>query len=306
MIERHDEEGEIREMLQKSVGTDEPPIELQRKLQLMAREASKPKRRWWTSRRTVLAFTAAGVAMVLTLTMMPSQAAAKTYGNLVAAAQRVKAFQFSIDSMEGGKREKFTITGADGKFAMRSGSEGLIMQFDNQSFSLYDADSNVVTRFKLGSLMDAKTIAQQMQKGVEMGLNYVDLKKILRDFEGKYGKDEIRISRVRTENGRDVYDALMESPKDPERVRIYVDAATDLPFQIISERRVGNGAWNVVSKIEMRYDKEVDPKALLSEIPANAKTMEVDLDGLVKDATKSVNALGPVIRKFDPSFKGIR
>lgn len=308
MMERHNEEEEIQEMLQRSVASEEPPIELQRKLQLMAREASKPKRRWWTSRKTIAAFTAAAAVMVFTFTMVPSQASAKSYDSLVAAAQKVNAFQFSIDSFEeGAKREKFTVTGADGKFAIKAtGDDGIILQFDRDSLKLYDAKDNVVTQFKLGGFVDAKMVAQQMQQGLEMGFKHLDLKKMLADYEQKYGKDHIRISRVRTENGRSIYDALMEAPNDPERVRVYVDAGTDLPYRIIAERRVPNGAWNVTSKIDLRYGAEVDRHNFGAEIPANAKTMEVDMMGLFKGAKQSVNSLGPLIRKFDQGWKGIR
>jgi hypothetical protein len=308
MIERHDEEGEIRAMLQKSMAGDEPPTELQRKLQLMAREASKPKRSWWTSRKAIMAFTAAAAAMVMALTMTPTQAVAKSYDSLVAAAQKVNAFQFSIDSIEPGqKREKFTVTGADGKFAIKAtGEEGIILQFDRDSLNLYDAKQNVVTKFKLGGFVDAKMIAQQMQRGLEAGFKHLDLKKMLADYEKRYGKDHIRISRVRTENGRSIYDAVMEAPNDPERVRVYVDAATDLPYRIIAERRHAQGGWNVASIIDLRYGAEVDRRNFGAEIPADAKTTEVDIQGLFMGAKQSVNSLGPLIRKFDQSWKGVR
>lgn len=297
-------DGDIQEMLQKSMAGDELPTELRRRLQVMAREASKPKRAWWTSKKTVAAFTAAAAVMVLTLTMMPAQATAKTYDSLVSAAQRVNAFQFSIDTLEGGERERITITGADGKFAMRTGEDGLIMQFDHQSFSLYDAKDNAVTRFKLGSLMDAKAIAEQMKSGLDQGFKHMDLKAMLKGYEGKYGKDHIRISPIRTEDGRRVYDATMESPDDPERVKISVDANTDLPYRILAESRNRAGGWNVLSKIEMRYGDDIDLKELSATIPANAKKMEIDIDSLVGDAMKGIRSLGPVIRKFDKSFKG--
>lgn len=303
MIGREDQDGDIQEMLQKSVASEELPTELRRKLQVMAREATKPRRRWWTSKKTVAAFTAAAAVMVLTLTMMPSQATAKTYDSLVSAAQRVNAFQFTIDTVGAEKRDRISIAGADGRFAMKTGEDGLVIQFDKDSLNLYDAKDNVVTRFKLGNLMDAQMVAQHMQAGLQIGFEHMDLKKILKDYESKYGKDHIRVSRVRNDNGRQVYDATMEAPNDPERVKVFVDAGTDLPFRILSEQKNRVGGWNVVSDIQMRYGTDVDPRALSAVIPANAKKMELDVDGLVNDAMKGVDAIAPIIRKFDKSFQ---
>ncbi|MGV3616794.1 MAG: LolA family protein [Fimbriimonas sp.] len=301
MNENHDREDDIRDALQTSAPQEGPSEELMRNLRVMAGNAGKVRRPWWQSRLTA-ACTAAAAVTVVTLAMLPSQASAKTYQSLVSAAERVNSFQFSIDSVEDGKREKLTIAGANGQVAMRS-DDGTIMRLDGAALSLYDPEENVVTRFKMGGFVDMQTISKFVQTGIEEGLNQMDLKKMLKDYEAKYGKEHIQISPIHPENGREVYLVHLSAPKDPERVRMTVDAKTDLPFRILCEERGKDGRWAETSTIEMRFGSGVQPEALDTHFPAGAKTVDFSVQDIIDGAMKGLDSAGPILDKIDPQLR---
>jgi hypothetical protein len=301
MNEVTNQDQDIVEALRRNLPSEEPSEGLQRNLRLMARKAVTPKVRWWRTALPVACTLAAGAAVVA-LTLVPSQASAKSFAKLMSAVEQISSFQMTIDSTENGKHEVFSIAGVDGKFAMRA-DDGVILQFDADSLRFYDPEENVVTRFHLGGLVDAKMIAEKMQAGMEEGFKRSDLKQMLKEFEQKYGKEHIKISPIRSEDGHDVYDVHLEAPNEPERVDMMVNAATDLPERMLVEEKNSAGQWQHEATMEMRFGQRVDPKLLTPTFPANAKKVDVDINDLVSGAMKGIESIGSAMGQFDPGLK---
>ena len=265
----------------------EAPEALKRKLRAKAREKARPRVSWWSlSPVALVGVTALGM---VAFTMLPAKAAAKTFDLVVAAAQQVNAFQFSVVSNEKAKREFITIAGSDGHVYMRS-EEGTFFQLDPGSMTIFDPDEKSVMRFKFGNLVDAKEVMNMVQSGIAEGMKEMDLKKMLKEYEAKYGRDNIRISPVAQENGHNVYHVSLASNQEPERVEMTVDAATNLPERLVVDSRDGS-TWHNSVTMEMRFGARVDPSLLRSTIPANVKVQEIDLGAMVGDAMKGLENL---------------
>ena len=273
----------------------EPSADLVHRLRVGARETAR-KPLWRRARFSVPVMTGAAFAAVLAVgTMLPTKASAKSFGLIVNAAQRIDAFQFSILSNDGGKRETFTIAGSDGRTVIRS-DDHTIMELGAGSMSVYDPGENKVTRFKYGSLTEASGFLKEMQSGLAEGIKEMDLKKTLREYAERYGESGIRISPVVREDGRSVYHVSLASSDEPERVEMTVDAATDLPERLEVRDRDGHDS----TVMEMRYGDRVDASLLRSSIPLGAKVEEIDLGALASGALKGLESLGSEPRHAKP------
>lgn len=275
---------------------DGPSEALVRRLRVLAHET--PQRApWWRSPLAApLSFVGTAALVVALTTMMPAKASAKGLDLLIQAADRINAFQFSIKADEGGKRETFSIAGSDGHVFMRTG-EGGIMRFDPGSMEIYDKDENKIMRFKFAGVKGADEMAKQMRTGLAEGMKEFDLKKMLREYREKYGRGDVAISPVRDEDGHKVYDVTLSSAQEPERVEMTVDAATDLPEQIVVE---SNETHKNLMTMEMRFGNRVDPHLLSAPFPANAKVEELDLGKMMEEGMKGMENIGKEFeKKFD-------
>jgi len=267
----------------------EAPEELKRKLRTMAREKTRRRTSWWSlSPIALVGVTALGMVAV---TMLPTKAAAKTFDLVVAAAQQVNAFQFSVVSNEKAKREFITIAGSDGRVYMHS-AEGTFFQIEPGSMTVYEPETKEAMRFKFGNLVDAKQVMDMVHQGISEGMKEFDLKKMLKEYEAKYGRDNIRISPV----SQGAYHVTLASNQEPERVEMTVDASTNLPERLVVDSRDG-GNWHNEVTMEMRFGARVDSSLLHSNIPANAKVQEIDLGSMVGDAMKGMENLGKQLPK---------
>jgi len=283
---------DIQDALMASLSMTEPSDDLTRKLRVLAKETARPKKTWWRQ-GIALAGTVAAATAVVALSLAPSKASAKSFDMLVSAAQQIHSFQLSITSQEGGQKTPFTIAGIDGRFVMRA-DDGLIMQFNDGSLQFYEPKANTVTKFSLSPFIDTKQIAQQAKQGMSEALKGVDLKKMLKDYQDQYGKDHIKISTV--QGG--AYFVDMQAPNEPQRVHMTVEASSDLPTQVLVQKKSATGAWEENVRIDMKYGQKVDPAFLKASFPANAKRVSMDLGNMIGDAMKQVSSLGNEIKKF--------
>ncbi|RYG20857.1 hypothetical protein EON82_19780 [bacterium] len=288
------EEKEIRDVLMAAPMDRHAPDALKRKLRVLANEKRRKRINWWSlSPVALVGVTALGMVAI---TMMPAKAAAKTFDLVVAAAQSVNAFQFSVVSNEKSNREVITIAGADGHVYMRS-EEGGFFQLDPGSLTIVDSDAKTATRFKFGNLMDADQVVGMVQNGIAEGMKEFDLKKMLKEYEEKYGKDNIWIGPVTRENGHGVYHVKLAAKDQPERVEIVVDSISNLPERLVVDKKE-DGLWKNEVTMEMRFGGGVDPNLLRSTIPANIKIEEVDLGAMVGEAMKGMDGLGKAFEKM--------
>lgn len=283
------EEKEIQIALMPAPMDREAPEELKRKLRVMAHQKGRRRTSMWSlSPVALVGVTALGMVAI---TMMPAKASARTFDLVVAAAQSINAFQFSVVSNENAKREVITIAGSDGHVYMRS-EGGTFFQLDPGSMTIYEPESKSVMRFKFGNLVDAKQVMNMVQSGIAEGMKEVDLKKMLKEYEAKYGRENIQISPV----SQGVYHVTLAAKDQPERVEMTVDASSNLPLRLVVDKQDG-GRWHNEVTMEMRFGNRVDRSLLRSTIPANVKVEEIDLGSMVGDAMKGIEGLGKAFEK---------
>ncbi len=282
---------DIQKALAPSATLREPSPELMRRLRLLARE-SAPKPRWRARLSIPAAMAGVAVAAVIATTLLPARASAKSFGLIVAAAQRIDAFQFSIVSNEDAKHETLTVAGRQGHVVMRT-DDRTVIEIDAGAMSLYDPQDKRVMRFKFGSLTEVQGVAKEVASSLSAGLKEMDLKKTLSEYGAKYGPNGIRVSPVTTEDGRSVYHVTLATPDQPERVEMTVDAASDLPQRLRVETREGDRGWQDSVTMEMRFGDRVDPRLLESSIPKDASVETIDLGGMVDGALKGLKSLDP-------------
>ncbi len=283
-MNQNDQDKEIQNAMNAAPLGNEPPEDLMRNLRTLAK--ATPVRHAWRINR-LLPVAGIAVLAVVVVSMLPSKASAKTYDMLVAAAQKVNAFQFTIESSEHGKKEEFSIAGRDGKVYMNTG-EGSVMRIEGDAMSFYDQKENKIVRMKLGGLVDPAFIAKEIQGGMDEAFKNMNLKQMLEEYGKKYGKDKIHISPRRYEGVKEVYDVTLEATSQPERVSITVDSATDLPQVLEVETRDDKGNFRHEVTMRMRFGNEVDDSALKADFPKDAKVEEIDLSNVVGDAMKGM------------------
>jgi hypothetical protein len=288
-------DAEIKAQLSALTEGEEPSDALMRKLRFAAKVAKPVRTPWWQSR---MSFAVAGlaVAVVTGVALLPAQASAKTYAKVVEAVNRTNAFQISIQSPEKGDQDGLTIAGEDGRFCMRT-NDGSLMEFANGAMSVYDQKEKTLTRLKFGKSIPMEELGQQIHSGFSEGFKQMDLKKMLREYGEKYGRDSIQITPERWQDGRRVYFVTLASKQEKDRVHLTVDAATDLPRRMEVEGRDDNGNWHRATLMEMRFGNEVDPSLLRANFPKDAKVEEIDLGGLIEGAMKGLEGLGNIGNK---------
>jgi len=272
-----------------------PSEDLTRRLRVLAHETPQKAKFGWLKLAVPAGAAVAAASLIAVTTMMPAKASAKSFDLIEEAAAQVNAFQFSIISNEDNKHEAFTIAGADGHVYMKGADS--VMEVTPTSMSIYSPSEKTLTRFKFGSLMDAKEIAKQVQSGISEGLKEMDLKQMLKDYKTKYGSDGVKISAISVEDGHRVYHVTLASSNEPERVEMTVDAATDLPEKLEVGQKDGS-AWRSNVKMEMRFGIRVDQNLLRADFPKDAKVEEIDLGSMVGDALKGLEHFG------DPATPG--
>jgi len=282
MNETHKEDLWIEEAMNMSLVNEEPSEDLLRELRVMASKAVSKKRVWWQP-GLALAGAIAVTCGVVVLTMTPSKATAHTFDTLVAAVSQVNTFQFSVDSDEGGNKSHVVIHCAGGRFTIQT-DEGAFVDFDKGTMRVFDPKENSVTELKLGNIVDPKMIGEAVQSGIAAGLKEMDLKKRLKEYQEKYGKDHIQITPVTQENGKSVYHVTMVSPDDPSEVRMLVDANTDLPESIDVTEKGEGGKVKEKSVVHLRFGGQIGKELTMPKIPKNAKVNSLDLNTMISGA----------------------
>ena len=296
MNEMKDQDLDIKEALNMSLVTEEPSQELLRELRVMASNVTPSKRPWWQP-GLAIAGAAAVTVGVVTLTMTPSKATAHTFDSLMAAAAQVNAFQFNVNAHENGHETKVDIQGSNGRFSIKT-DEGALMEFNKGVMKIYDPKENTLTELSVGTMFNPDMIANAVQTGISEGMKELDLKKKLKEYEQKYGKDHIQISPVTTENGHQVYHVTMEAPDEPSVVKMLVDATTDLPEKIQVKGKNGS---DEDTDVEMRFGGPERGENIPMQFPKNAKKVTIDLGAMIGDAMKE---MGGNMKDSDKNFKG--
>lgn len=301
MNHEFDPKDPIQVALQPAPMDREPREDLVRKLRVMGQHMPA-RSSWWRKSGLPLALAGTTALVVGAVLMLPAKASAKSFDLIVAAAQRVNAYQFSIVSNENAKQENFTIAGADGHVYMRADGN-VVMEIATDTLSFYDPQEKKILRMKFGGMVDPAMIADEVRSGISEGMKDMNLQKMLDEYRHKYGTRNLLVSPVTREDGQDVYHVRMSSDDQPERVEMTVDAKTDLPDTILVESREGS-TWKTAVHIEMRFGNRVDPSLLRSSFPVGVKVEELDLGNVVGDAMKSLGdqmkGLGDEIKKGMP------
>lgn len=291
------EEERIQRLMEELPLSMQTPNEFKSKLidsALDANKKARPVRRpLWVGAMT------AGIAAVAlgAYFMSPKPAAAKTWSMVRQAVEKVTSFRLTISETVGGKRqEEAVIAFSDQGMMIQADSE--IIYMDGKTMQVYDPKENTVVRMKVGGF--ESELQKGMAEGLSEGLGALSLKDIIADVEKEYGKENIKIGPIRTENGRQVYDVYLRDPKDGTQATLTVDAGSDRPIKILNEE-IEHGAKKL-TEIKVEYNGKWDIKP---NFPADAKYEDIDLTKMISDGMKmdSGSASGSSQGKGGGSFK---
>lgn len=286
----HEEESKIESLLKEAPLSMEAPTELKNRLRTMASTTTVRRPSLWPTRLAIAGVGLASIAIVALAfksTTNTITAQAKTFALMVDATSQIKAFQFSITSKEGGKEHKFIMAGQDGRFGMRA-DDGALMQFEGAKMTIYDPRKNEVLKMDLGGFADPKEIAHEMNQALSEGMQEVDLRGKLEEYERQYGKDNIKIGPIVHHFGESTYDVDLQKTGEPEKVHMVVNADTDLPERIEVTKRQGDGSWQKDMIMELKFGSSVDIDLANPKFPANAKVVEMDLSKMIQGGLKGL------------------
>ena len=124
-----------------------------------------------------------------------------------------------------GKEDVTRVGFGPGTILVQPGDGEEMVFISNGTVQVYQKDENKVMEFPMPMMEMIPDIKETV-------LNEVSMTKMLQQYEQEYGKANIKIGPIRLLNGRRVYEAALNNPKENERVLLVADAETDLPIQI--------------------------------------------------------------------------
>ncbi len=275
----HNDEERIQRLMEELPFSMQTPNEVKSKLidsALESKAKARPVRRpiWVAGMTAGIAALALGAYM-----FAPKPAMSKTWGMVRQAVDKITSFRMMVTSVEGGKRTTdATITLSENGMLINA-DKGEIVYIDGSAMQIYDPEENTVVRMNLSGF--TKEIQQMVKEGIGAGLSQLNLKDMVADMEKEYGKENIKIDPIRSENGRDVYDIHMKDPKNGSQTMLTVDAQTDLPIKIV-EKSVDGGA-SKLEEVSIDYNGTYELKP---NFPKDAKYEDFDLGELIKMGMK--------------------
>lgn len=275
----HEEDSEVQKLMEQAPSSQEAPQELRAKLRMMASQTGVRRPSRWPA--LVATVGVAAVAVVATVVSM-SPSRAWSFQRIVNAVDHANSFQFSVTSP--GKDPKLAVQIAvdNGRFIIHTGNGGLV-RLAGEKMEIYDPKENTVTELSMGGLIDPKQIASQVDQGLKEGMKQMDIRKMLDEFEAKYGKENIQVSPIYQRFGKSTYEVTLQKPGESEHVHMVVNADNDLPEHIEIFGTEGSPE-NV--QIDLRFGGELDTSVASAEIPANAKHVDLDIAKMVQDGIK--------------------
>lgn len=258
----------IRKRMERLPMSENAPDNLKDKIyeESRRRPSPMPRRRLMVAGLTV----AAGLALTGLYLGSPKQATAKTWTMVKQAVDKVDTMLLTMHS-SGQNQEKITIAYAPGKLAVNTGKGPEIYVMDG-TLKIYDAKEKTVRQMEIGDKM-----LPDMARVVGEGIN---LKEMLRDFELEHGRENIKISPIRTESGRGIYTVTLRDPKHKGGAVVDVDAATDLPIRIEASGMDGDSKQSML--VTIRYNDAISVDVFTPKFPADTKVEVIDMSKLGK------------------------
>lgn len=272
--------------------SEQAPSDLKARLRQLALQPPTRHIRKWPSMPTFAFAGLAAAGIVIAMTLAPTHAVAKSWTLLKQAVQDATGVQFAVTSHSNHKEEHVTIVASHGKVAVRA-SDALVL-IDGGKITVYDPKKNEAQEIVLPAGIDSKMITDQVTQGLTQGMHELSLQKMISDFENKYGKDHIKISPIHSVDGRDVYEANLDSPEDGSRVQMVVDANSDLPRHI----HVTGPKEEDNVDMDLRFNDQIDQSAFDMTIPAGAKVNHMDFSKMNMDFSKADGFM----KNVPPSF----
>jgi hypothetical protein len=281
MSKFNEEDSEVQNLMEHApMGST--PAELKANLRLMATAPRRAPSVW--PARLAMAGIAVIAATAIVISMVPAQASARTFQRVVSAVDDTRNFSFTMKVNDGGKTGNFVMSGTESSFNLHV-ADGTIMEMNSGRMRIYDAKKNEVTVLDMSGMVDLKDIAKEMGKELNKGIDEMDIKKMLKEYEAEYGKENIRISPLTQRFGKTMYDVDLQKPGEPERVHISVNADTDLPEQIQVEKN-REGGWSEELSMELRFGSEARTQSDAAKIPADAKVIELNIGKMMEKGFK--------------------
>jgi len=292
------EDKEIQDLLRETPMGQSVPEDLKRRLRVMASGSKLRRQSRWAPR---FAFMSACLVVFAALAMMfwPATASAKSFQKVIDATNLIKTFRLAIRVFEGGKEENVIVQSGEGVLDVQAPEGGHVQIADNE-VRYYDARKNELQVIKLGGMFDENLIEQVVREGVNQGLGQLDVKKMLAQFKEEYGGQNAKVSDVFEQDGQMVYTVDLANPKASERVKITVDAESDLPLRIQVD-----GPHEVDIRVE--FGQAIDIQPIDRIVPADAKRTEYDISEMIEGGMKQLDDGFKFNKKeFERDFKALQ
>lgn len=294
MSNYHPDDEQLQDLLRAAPMGDAAPEELKRRLRVLASGTKHRTTSRWAPR---FAFLSACMVVVAALAMLlwPASASAKSFQRVIDATNLVKTFRLAIRVFDGGRTHDVLVQGDEGALDVQ-GPDRMHVQVAHNEIAFYDGRKNILKVVKLGGMIDGNDIEQFVRDGINQGLSQLDVRRMLEEFKQQYGAQNAKVSDVFEQNGQMVYTIDLESPKVPQKVKITVDAQSDLPIRIQVD---GREAFDV----RVEYGSDVDIRPLRETVPADAKRFEYDLEKMIQQGMQQLGGANFDKAAFQPDLK---
>jgi hypothetical protein len=272
------EESEIKQAMEQM--RSDTPAELKARLRMLASSTKGRKPSPWPA-RLALAGAGATLVAIIAISLSPSDASAKSFDMVIDATRQARSFSIEAIRYQGEKASHMSVAFTEGRIVMRTGGDWAMLM-DSNTMKMYNTRTNVVSEMPLGgsgnSAMFYEVFRQRMAQ--------MDITTMLKNWRTQYGDANITVGPILRKDGRNVYDVTLLRPGE-KRTRISVDADTDLPAHVESDKAQGSD-WKADMTMDVRYGEDAISSLSSLTVPANAKVIPFDFS-IIQAAMKGMS-----------------
>lgn len=220
----------------------------------------RPKRTRWAAAVVLVA------AIAMVLVFRPVGATARLLRRIdLAITDARSAHEVTWRSVPAGRRIKDGETWYQkGRWRLESLRDRRLQIFANGRLWSYEKATNLVTVWR------AEGPAGYNRTGFSPAA-------MARDFTRWGWRDRISVGGTFTRAGRRVRRVVIQSDKEPSRAVLLVDAATDLPIQIQTQRQT-DGEWVTELITDCTFNAPLPERLFRPEFPATARVLDRDAE----------------------------
>ena len=264
------------DIFERQAQSGEAPRGLRNRVEFLARQPQRAA--WfnggfkWAAAGTAVA--AAAIAGVMFMT--PATSEAKTWDMVTDAYQDIRTMLIQIDVQGSDRAESITVAMKGNSWRVAVADE-MDISFGGGELLIYKAGSDTAQVIDLRGFpipIDPSMIVKEI-------VSQLSVANLLKHAEDEIGKENIYISKVYTENGRQLYDVEVNDPRSGSHAFFTIDADTDLPVSV--EMRGVEVGGSMHGRMSFQFNGEVDDSWLEPVLPTGVKFEHFDLGDMRRD-----------------------